>query len=509
MRKEKIIIIGSGFGGLLCGAILSKYKYQVTILEKNKQTGGCLQGYGIDGQLFEPAVHYLGSLDKGQTLYKILNFLELIPQLSIHKLDEDCFDKIIIEDKEYPFAQGYHHFVDQLAQYFPHQKEQLTRFVEDMQYTCRHFPLYHLEIGSAIKKRLVSHFSLKQKLDEHITDDTLKLVLAGNHLLYAGEENTTPFYIHALIENSYIEGSWKCKKGSYQIVKALESFIKKHHGEIIKNCDIIKIKENEGKIEYIENSKGQQFFADYYISNLHPTKTFEILETSIIKKITKKRIAQLPNTLSAVMVNLTLQKECIEYKNHNIYYHKNKNIWADLNQSNSSSENFNPNSFGVFYYQDPYHLKYANRLSILCYMNHAYFTEWEKSFNINTKPTKPSRSESYFQFKTQIGMKIVEEIDKIIPHLKTSISKIDISTPLTYRDYLNIPNGSMYGVKKNVNDLDHLALSTKTKIKNLFLTGQNINMHGILGVAITSILTSSELLGLNFLIDEINFANRK
>ena len=44
----------------------------------------------------------------------------------------------------------------------------------------------------------------------------------------------------------------------------------------------------------------------------------------------------------------------------------------------------------------------------------------------------------------------------------------------------------------------------RTKIKNLYLTGQNINLHGIIGVALSAILTAGEFVGVNTLIDKIN-----
>ena len=508
-NKKEIVILGTGLGGLLCAAILSKHQYHVTLLEKNKQLGGSLQGYGVDGMLFEPAVHYVGSFDQGQTLYKIFNYLGLIDQLSLKKLNDNCFDLIKIQNKEFPLAQGYKNFIKQLAVHFPHQKEQIELFFNDVKKTCKHFPLYFLKKKSPYDKKSVLHYSLKQKLDEYLQDKTLKNILTGNHLLFASEETTTPFYIYALIINSYIESSWKFDKGSSQLIKALEKFIKNHHGKIVKNCNINYIKEKDGKIEYFQNEEGIKYYADYYISNIHPSKTFEILDTAIIKKISKKRIANLPNTQAAIMVNITLNKKCIKYKNYNIHYHREENIWKDLIDMPTEANTYIPNSYGIFFYQDRHDVEYANRLSILCYMNFDFFKKWEKTYNINTKPAQSSRSASYFKFKNDISKKIIDEVEKVIPELKKAVSKVDVCTPLTYRDYLNIPNGSMYGIKKDIHHLEQLTFSTKTKIQNLYLTAQNINMHGVLGVAITSILTSSEILGLDFLIDEINFANSK
>jgi hypothetical protein len=55
----------------------------------------------------------------------------------------------------------------------------------------------------------------------------------------------------------------------------------------------------------------------------------------------------------------------------------------------------------------------------------------------------------------------------------------------------------------------HSHLSPKTRIKNLYLTGQSLNMHGILGVTISAIITCSEILGKDYLIDKILDFNKQ
>ena len=41
-------------------------------------------------------------------------------------------------------------------------------------------------------------------------------------------------------------------------------------------------------------------------------------------------------------------------------------------------------------------------------------------------------------------------------------------------------------------------------MNNLYFTGQSINMHGVLGVTIGAILTCSEIVGKEYLVDKIN-----
>ncbi|MBK7297336.1 MAG: hypothetical protein IPI91_12125 [Flavobacteriales bacterium] len=77
------------------------------------------------------------------------------------------------------------------------------------------------------------------------------------------------------------------------------------------------------------------------------------------------------------------------------------------------------------------------------------------------------------------------------------------STPLSFRDYIGSPTGSMYGVHKNSNDPMRTFLAPRTKVPNLLLTGQNMNLHGLLGVTVSAIATCSELVGKEYLVNKV------
>lgn len=75
--SKKVIIIGSGLGGLSCGVILAKNGYDVTVLEQASQIGGCLQCFTRYGAKFETGMHFVGSASKGQTLDRLMTYLEI------------------------------------------------------------------------------------------------------------------------------------------------------------------------------------------------------------------------------------------------------------------------------------------------------------------------------------------------------------------------------------------------------------------------------------------------
>ena len=99
---------------------------------------------------------------------------------------------------------------------------------------------------------------------------------------------------------------------------------------------------------------------------------------------------------------------------------------------------------------------------------------------------------------------MLRKLDRAIPGITDKIKNVYAASPLTVRDYYHTPRGAIFGYRKDSDDLMLSQLTVFTKIRNLFLTGQNINLHGICGVPLTAINTAEAILGLNTVIHQIN-----
>ena len=97
MHNKKVVIIGSGLGGLSCGVILAKNGFDVAVLEKSAQIGGCLQCFSRHGAKFETGMHFIGSAEKGQTLSVLMDYLEINKDIRLSQLDTTGYDVISIE----------------------------------------------------------------------------------------------------------------------------------------------------------------------------------------------------------------------------------------------------------------------------------------------------------------------------------------------------------------------------------------------------------------------------
>ncbi|HID03355.1 MAG TPA: NAD(P)/FAD-dependent oxidoreductase [Desulfobacterales bacterium] len=100
-RTGKVLIIGSGIGGLSTAIILAKSGFDVTVLEKNRKPGGLLRSFTRDGIGCEVGVHYLGSLGKGQVLRKFFDYLGVTDDIPVSRMGRDgIIDRYLFDDSD-------------------------------------------------------------------------------------------------------------------------------------------------------------------------------------------------------------------------------------------------------------------------------------------------------------------------------------------------------------------------------------------------------------------------
>ena len=95
-------------------------------------------------------------------------------------------------------------------------------------------------------------------------------------------------------------------------------------------------------------------------------------------------------------------------------------------------------------------------------------------------------------------------MEQLYPDFRASVQHVYASSPLTIRDYYNEKEGALYGFRKDCRNIVLSQVPINTKVHNLYLTGQNINLHGICGVPLTAVNTVEAIIGENKIINEIN-----
>lgn len=482
-----IVIIGSGLSGLACGYILSKAGYSVAVLEQNKQVGGCLQTYVRDRRIFDVGVHYIGGLAPGQALHQYFTYFGIMDQLKLEQLDEGAFDKIRLGDGvDYPLAQGKERFIEELAQHFPNQRRALRRYYQAVEDMCSLFPYYNLDIKTPYPTTY-EHLSINARdhIAKLIDDPTLRAVLAGNNLLYAGRGETTPFYVHALVLNSYIQSAWRCVDGGSQIARALVRNIRKQGGTILKQREVDRFAFQDSQICGVELTNGQYIGAKQVIHSGHPAqlRRFVRAREHKLRNAYLNRIDAIPPTPAIFSVHYTLKNNTVPYLNHNYFCSRTAKVWEAYERVHDDS----PFAYMALTPRSSKSAHYADSFAALAYMDAQQVDAWKGSFNRVAQEAE--RGAGYEAFKAEQGERLLGELYQQFPFLKGNVLKTYAATPLSFRDYLGTPTGSYYGFERDCTRPMYSNFSTKTRISNLYLTGQNINMHGILGVTVSAVLT--------------------
>lgn len=506
MREQEIydfVIIGSGLGGLECAYILASEGHKVIVLEKNHKIGGNLQVFSRDKCAFDTGVHYIGSLDEGECLNQFFKYFGLIDTLKWKRMDDDCFDMIRFEDgKEYALGQGYERFERNLINDFPEEEDAIKTYCAKVQEICSKFPLYNLQ-NSVGENYLIDEKLLSLNAADYINSLTrnvrLRAVLAGNNPLYAGVKSKSPFYVHALISNSYIMGAYRLKDGGSQIATQMSKYIRQFGGTVLKRKKVIGANYNEDGhiievlIEGGETVKGKQF-----ISNVHPAVSINLFGENRFRKAFRKRIKNLENTISTFIVHLVFEKNAFKQLNHNTYQYYSNNVWDGADYDDDSW----PKNFFVSTPVTSSGDEYAESMSIMAYMKYDDVKQWGEVSNTVAKPNE--RGLEYEAFKELKAQVIINKLEGVYPGIKSKIKSVHTSTPLTFRDYIGDNEGSLYGILKDSNSPLKSLINSKTKVPNLYFTGQNLIFHGILGATIGAFVTCFNFIDRETLMKKVN-----
>lgn len=462
---------------------------QVTVLEQDIRIGGCLQTFHRKGTEFDTGFHYVGGLEEGQSLHRLFRYFGLL-DLPWHRLDESCFDEVVIGNRSFAFAQGHQRFAETLAEAFPHEKDNINRYTRFLKDVGDH--IYDsLQPRSSEEFYSTSLFSKSayDYLSATIADPLLRKVLSGTSLKMELRQPTLPLYIFAQINNSFIQSAWRLQGGGMRIAEHLRDDIVRMGGMVLTGQQVKEIEVFAGHVSGVR-TQDDFYPADWVISNAHPATTMSLLSEGTVRPVYRKRIERLENTFGMFTANIRLKGNILPYLNRNVFVHReDADLWnpqTDRVESVLVSTSA-PTGRG----------EYMQSIDLLTPMSWQQVEKWQ-----DTK--QGHRGEDYVQMKQAKTEECIRLVENRFPMLREAIQDVYTSTPLSYQYYTATAEGSAYGIRKDYNNAMTTVLTSRTPVAGLLLTGQNLNLHGILGVSMTSVFTTAEILGRDKINEIIN-----
>ena len=442
--------------------MLSKRGLKVAVLERQIQPGGSLQSYTRRGRHFDTGMHYVGGLDEGQALHELFAELNLL-SLPWKRLDPEGFDRVTIGERTFLYKEGYDNFASELARSFPSERESLQTYVRTLR-----------DMG----EKDGTDVSAWNWLHHLFRDPLLIDVLSATCLKMELRKESLPQFSFMHNQGPFIESSWRLDGPGSLIVDRLCQDIKNAGGEVFCGEEVTELLEKDDRIVAARTVSGSIYEGKCFVSDAHPVVTLSWLTNSRkIKNVFRRRMTSVENSFGMFTASLVLKHGSIPSFNHNKYIYSRPDVW---------SQHENPSRpVTAILVTNPA----PDQIDILTPTSFDMWQQWSE-----TKVGQ--RGEDYKTLKQQMAEECLLLAEHELPHLRESIECIYTSSPLTWRDYNLTPCGSAYGMRKDWRNPLMTILSPTTPVSNLFLTGQNLVLHGLMGVAKTSKYTCQQVLNL-------------
>lgn len=337
MKKEKIIIIGAGIGGLGTACLLGKRGFEVVLIEKNDKTGGRANIFTEQGFTFDMGPSWYLMPDVFEHFFGLLNE-KVEDHLKLIKL-APSYRVFFPGDQEFPVLDMYSDLSKDLETFEKLEKgsaEKIRKYLKQSgeQYDLAKRQFMYRNYNSVfdflqkdfLKEGLkMNPFQTMEKyLDKWFKDDRLKKILEYTLVFLGSAPDKTPALYNIMNFIDFDMGVYYPEGGIYKIIEALENIAKKYGVKIHLNTPVEEIIVENKKAVGVRLANGDIVSADYVISNadMHFTET-KLLKEEKYRTFSQKYWDKAVMGPSAFILYLGLNGQVDTLTHHNLRFSVN------------------------------------------------------------------------------------------------------------------------------------------------------------------------------------------
>ncbi len=511
-HPRKIVIIGSGIGGLASGALFAKAGHHVTVLESNPEMIG---GHGrcliLHGLTFSMGPQYVWEFGDGMIGDRFMQFLGIKHANPFLPMAKDGFERLFIGDKKaknnYVFVdfrvpQGLKNFQKELTELFPEETENLKALFDDMTAifdTYKEFFKKHSaaegrfllatkfllagKIPMSIKVKIGRAFyqPLKEFFDHHHIPPLIRRILYGHGGIFAESESEMSTIAYIVGTGNYHAGAWYPKNGFYPFFDSLASVIKHSGGAVETGKKVIRIDTQNNMATRVVCEDGSAYACDFLFSDISPRLTYSLLgrETDRFDYSASHSIQTCCMGIQAGM------HEISEMKARNYWWQNGKEVNYHRPDVLSKPQMLfinSPTANGFGRVHDTPH----EALVVFCPGNYA-----------QEKEIYRKGPEAVKQYKQKLAGHIIDILEaNIFPGIKKKVLFAEIISSMDIEKHTGGEMGNAYGRRLTVEELLKGPIKEEGCPPNLYNVSATKNSPGIAAGIFTASLIFEELTGI-------------
>lgn len=502
-QDADVIFIGSGMGTLACASILARMKgMKALILEKHFKAGGFTHTFKRKGYVFDVGLHYVGQMAEGEEPRLLFDYItgggvhwNKMPSVFEHYVYPDFTVKVPDDEAAYR---------NHLFDLFPEEKAGIRTYFHDLHEVRKWLSNEMMSnmtpkpVGAFLKffnssRRKTSLLTTGEYLEEHFRSDHIKAALTSFWGDYGLPPSLSAFGQHAIVAAHYLGGAYYPIGSASTIAESISKVLEVHDGKILLNHEVqeILIEGNVAAgVRALHRSGNREEIVEYraplIISDAGRLATLcHMLPESSRLPLPEAKLE--PTSAIVLFVGLKEDPSKLGFRgenhwlfsgyDHDAFYNR-----TDILEDLSISELYL--SFPSL--KDPDAEKHTAQ--IICMARASAFSAWKETEWLK-------RGSDYEDLKERLTEKLIDQVEQYYPGLKELIDYTELSTPLTVKSFTSHEGGAIYGIPATPEELAGRDFLASTPVKNLYLTGSDVMLSGIVGALMGGVSAASSVLG--------------